>query len=138
MKCHFGVRFWIKEYKFPTLGNKIWTQDFDEVELYNDSFFVRWRIVLSVASTKLFWCDCERQLWLYCVSLLSLKNGEIVAGSLSLFFFFLSLLLDSKLKRNLVSVAEKITKEGKKNGYIKIGGKKAQSSLIRNLKESFV
>lgn len=52
--------------------------------------------------------------------------------------FFLSLLLDSKLKRNLVSVAEKITKEGKKNGYIKIGGEKAQSSLIRNLKESFV
>lgn len=89
------MSFWSKildkrqEYKFPTLGNKIWTQDFDEVKLYSDSFFLRWRIVLSVPSTKVFLCDCERQLWLYYASLLSLKNEEI-DSSLSFFVFLAS------------------------------------------------
>lgn len=66
-----GVRFWIrgKEYRFPTLELfslkmeiKFELKDFDVVELHNDSFLLKWWTILPVASTELFFCDCERQL----------------------------------------------------------------------------
>lgn len=117
MTCHFGVRFWIREKNTNSqLGNKIWTQDFDEVEVFNDSFFLRWRIILSVPSTKVF-CVTVKDNYYYYASLLSPRNEEIVDSS---FFVFLASFSTPSWKRIWFLLQKRSLRKVRKTAILKL------------------